>query len=131
MKKSGEKNLDLLQNIEFAIVDVYREDAWLIDVDVQDAMDALARHYHALEEQRTPPVKRLGDRAERVFLSVQNICDWRVGRAPLSGETDVTASVIPVSELVSALRTIQKSIPRWSRQGGRRGYLDFVIQYLP
>jgi hypothetical protein len=31
-------------------------------------MDGVARRYHALEEQRTPPVMRLGDRAERVFF---------------------------------------------------------------
>ncbi len=38
---------------------------------------------------------------------------------------------IPVSELVECLREIQKSVPRWSQQGGRQGYLDFVSQYLP
>jgi hypothetical protein len=35
------------------------------------------------------------------------------------------------TEVIRALREIQKSIPRWSRQGGRKGYLDFVSQYLP
>jgi len=29
------------------------------------------------------------------------------------------------------MREILKSIPRWSRQGGRKGYLDFISQYLP
>lgn len=38
------------------------------------------RHYHAEEEQRTPPVRRLGYRAERVFSSVQEPCEWRLGR---------------------------------------------------
>ena len=37
---------------------------------------------------------------------------------------------IPVSELVGCLRKIQKSIPRWSGQGGRQGYLKFVSQYV-
>ncbi len=54
MKKPDEKDLNLLQNIEFGIVEVYRADKALLDFDVKDAMDALVRHYHAEEEQRRP-----------------------------------------------------------------------------
>jgi hypothetical protein len=131
MKEFGEKNLDVLQNIEFGIVEVYRADRSLLDVDVKDAIDALVHHYHAEEEQRTPPAMTLGERAERVFRSAQTICEWRLGRSSFPGETAMPESGMPVSELVKCLREIQKSIPRWSRQGGRKGYLDFVSQYLP
>ena len=131
MKKFGEKNLDVLQNIEFGIVEVYRADRSLLDIDVKDAIDALIRHYHAEEEQRTPPVMRLGDRAQTVFQSVQGMCEWRLGRPSFHDATVMPESTIPLSELMACLREIQKSIPRWSRQGGRKGYLDFVSQYLP
>jgi hypothetical protein len=131
MKAFGKKNLDVLQNIEFGIIAVYRVEPSLLDIDAKDAVDALIRHYHAEEEQRTPPKMRLAERAERVFRSVQTFCEWRLGRSPFPGETAVELSVIPVSDLVKCLREIQKSIPRWSRQGGRKGYLDFVSQYLP
>ena len=47
MKKFGEKNLNVLQNIEFGIIDVYRADQSLLDVDAKDAIDALAFYYHA------------------------------------------------------------------------------------
>lgn len=130
MKKIGEKNLDLLQNIEFGIIEVYRADPSLLDVDAKDAIDALVRHYHAQEERREPPVVNLGDRAHRVFRSVQTICEWRLGKSPLPGEAEMTQAGVPVSELVKSLREIQKSIPRWSRQGGRKGYLEFVSPYL-
>lgn len=92
---------------------------------------ALVRHYHAEEEQRTPPEMSLGERALRVFRSVQKMCEWRLGRSSFPGETEMPESGLPVPELVRCLREIQKSIPRWSRQGGRKGYLDFVSQYLP
>jgi hypothetical protein len=26
---------------------------------------------------------------------------------------------------------VQKSVPLWSRQGGRQGYLNFINPYLP
>ncbi len=131
MKKFGENNLDVLQNIEFGIIEVYRADPSLLDIDAKDAIDALVRHYHAEEDQRTPPMMRLGERAQRVFQSVQKMCEWRLGRSSFPGETAEVETGMPVSELVKALREIQKSIPRWSRQGGRKGYLEFVSQYLP
>ena len=131
MKKFGGENLDVLQNIEFSIVEVYRADRSLLDFDVKDALDALVRHFRAEEEGRTPPAMNLGDRARRVFASVQGICEWRLGRSPFPGDTAMPESAIPVSVLVQCLRQIQKSVPLWSQQGGRRGYLDFVSQYVP
>jgi hypothetical protein len=131
IKKFGEEHLDVLQNIEFGIIEVYRADPALLDFDAKDAMDALVRCYHAEEERRTPPKMNLGERAQRVFESVQRMCEWRLGRSPAPGETAMLGSGISISELVSCLREIQRSIPRWSKQGGRKGYLDFVSQYLP
>jgi hypothetical protein len=131
VKKFGKDNLDVLQNIEFGIIQVYRADPSLIDFAAKDAIDALVRHYHAEEEQRTPPAMKLSERAERVFQSVQQMCEWRLGRSPSPGDPTEFEVGIPVTDLVKALREIQKSIPRWSRQGGRKGYLDFVVEYLP
>ena len=131
MKRFGEKNLDVLQNIEFGIIEVYRADPSLLDADAKDAMDALVRHYHAEEDQHTPPRVNLGERAQLVFLSVQKMCEWRLGRSSFPDGGGEMVAGTSVSELVKSLRQIQKSIPRWSRQGGRKGYLDFVSQYLP
>ena len=130
MEEFGQKNLDVLQNIEFGIIEVYRADPSLLDVDAKDAIDALVRYYRCEEEQRTPPTMKLGDRAQRVFQSVQRMCEWRLGRSSFHGEDSAPGSGIALAELVECLREIQKSIPRWSRQGGRKGYLDFVGQYI-
>lgn len=64
------------------------------------------------------------------FESVQKLCECRLGRTQIPGESEAIAAV-PVSDLVKGLREIQKSIPRWSKQGGRKGYLEFVSQFLP
>jgi hypothetical protein len=73
---------------------------------------------------------RLGDRAQRVFSSVQPICEWRLGRASSLDSTGLPDSVVPIVELVACLRKIQKSVAFWSQQGGRQGYLNFVSPYL-
>lgn len=130
MSNFGTQNLDVLQNIESCIIEVYRADQSLLDFDAKEAVDALVRHYHSEEEQRRPAATNLGDRAQRVFVSVQSMCEWRLGRVPFPGEVALTPTAIPVSELVECLRKIQKSIPRWSREGGRQGYLNFVSQYV-
>jgi hypothetical protein len=130
MKEFRERNLDVLQNIEFGIVAVYRVETSLLDIDAKDAVEALIRHYHAEEEQRTPPKMMLAERAERVFRSVQPFCEWRLGRSAFPGDPSVAAPGMPVSDLVKCLREIQKSISFWSRRGGRKAYLDFVSQYV-
>jgi hypothetical protein len=130
LTKLQEKNLDVLQNLEFGIIRVYRADRSLLDMDAKDAINALVRHYQAEEEQCTPPMPRLSERAQRVFQSVQSFCEWRLGRAPFPGEPDAPVTGMPVSELVKCLREIQKSIPRWSGVGGRTGYLDFIVKYV-
>jgi len=125
-----EDHLDLLQNLEFAIVDVYRVERALLDLDVQSAVDALVRHYHAEEERRAAPARMLGERAGQVFEAVRGICEWRLGRAAGPGESGATASAVPVETLVRALRQIQKSVRRWNERQGRQGYLDFVSGYV-
>ena len=131
MKPFGKENLDVLQNIEFGIVQVYRADPSLLDIDAKDAVEALIRHYRAEEDRRTPPPLALHERAQRVFSSVQGICEWRLGRAALQGKSETADTKIPLSDIVRSLKEIVKSIPRWSDRGGRQGYLKFVIQYLP
>ena len=130
MSNIEERHPDVLHNLEFAIVDVYRAEPALLDLDAQDAVDALVRHYRAEQEGRQPPSNRLDDRAERVFQALTEICEWRLGRGRLSGLDEIPGASIPVAELVECLRRIQKSIRLWNREAGRRGYLGFVSQYV-
>src|ERR1700694_5855152 len=103
MKKFGQKNLDVLQNIEFGIIEVYRADQSLLDIDAKDAIDALVRHYRCEEEHRKPPTMKLGDRAQRVLQSVQRLCEWRLGRSLFPGEDSAPGPGIAVRELVECL----------------------------
>jgi hypothetical protein len=130
MSNIEERHPDVLHNIEFAIVSVSRAEPALIDVDAQDAVDALVRHYGAEREGRQPPATRLDGRAERVFHAVREMCEWHLGRGRLSGLDEMPGTPIPIAGLVEGLRRIQKSIRLWSREAGRRRYLGFVSQYV-
>ena len=130
MSNIEDRHPDVLHNLEFAIVKVYRAEPAMLDLDAQDAVDALVRHYRAEQEGRRPPATRLDGRAERVFQAVREICEWRLGRKPLSGLDEIPDDPIPVAELVECLRRIGKSIRFWNRESGRRGYLGYVSQYV-
>jgi hypothetical protein len=129
-----EKYQDVLQNIEFGIVSVYRQNAALLDYDVFDALEALTRHYAAEEANRQPPALRLAERAQVVFDAVKDICEWRLGRQKLiqskGGQPDLIAAPLAVSEIIACLKRIQTSARRWNKQGGRQGYLKFVSEFL-
>jgi hypothetical protein len=130
MSNVEEKHLDVLQNIEFAIVQVYRAGPALIDLDVLDAVDGLVRHYSAEANRRQAPDSHLADRPAQVFAAVKDICEWRLGRGDLGDLADGSASPLRMAPLLVCLRRIQRSARFWNRQGGRRGYLNFVSQYI-
>jgi len=62
------------------------------------------------------------------------VCDWRLGRATILTVDDQPADVPPfvktIDEIIACLRTIHASIELWQKERGRRGYFDFVSQFL-
>ena len=122
---------DVLQNLEWAIVNEFRGDPSILDLDARDAVHALVRHYEAESESRSAPGARLSDRARRIFDAVRPICEWRLGRAPAPhkspSELDKT---LTAAELVLCLKRIRKSIDYWTKEGGRQGYLNFVAEHV-
>ena len=124
---------DVLQNIEFGIMQAFRSDSSLLDLDAKDAVAALIRHYRAEQEQRTPPEVGLGEKAQRVFDSVLPFCQWRLGRSSALTPAELgSAPPFPntLDDIVICLRRVQKSIDFWNKRNGRQGYFSFVQQYV-
>ena len=123
--------LDVLQNLEWAIVNEFRQDRSILDLDARDAANALVRRYEAESESRSATGAPLSDRAGRIFEAVRRICEWRLGRAPApDGRTAESDTPLTVAELVRCLKRIRKSIDYWTKRNGRQGYLDFVSEYV-
>lgn len=130
-----EKPLDVLQNIEFAIVSVFGEHADLRDREVMHALDAAVAHYRAVGRGHVPTPHRLTGKTAEVFDRICAICEYRLGRGSLEhgeGEQHLPPGADKTAEeLLFCLRKIRKSVERWSNQGGPQGYLQFVHQYVP
>ena len=75
-----EKNLDILQNIEFAIASVYEDHPTFLDYRVMGALDALVGAYRAESRGHTQKQISLEDEEREIFDRVKSVCEWRMGR---------------------------------------------------
>ena len=130
-----ERYQDVLQNIEFGIVQVYHDHSKMTDWEALTAIEALLRMYQAEAKgrQATPPF--LNPLAQEVYDLVETMCEWRLGREKFydkEGEpAEIPVEPITLDEIIACLKRVRKSINRWSREGGRQGYLTFVSQFIP
>ena len=71
---------DVLQNIEFGIVSIYRIHSEMTDWDALNAVEGLIRTYQAEGRGRSAPSLSLDSLSQKVFNSVHPMCEWRLGR---------------------------------------------------
>ena len=124
------KNLDLLQNLETAVIQVWRANLEMTDHVAARAYEAVFERYRAESRDHQPKVATLAGLDRTVYEAVTAACELRLGRGALSA---AGASIPPVSleDLVDGLRQLRKSVERNTRGGGRQGYLHFVDEFLP
>lgn len=129
-----EEHLDILQNIEFAIMSVYRENPLLVDFDVEAAISALISLYRAQADNHEARRFNLNARALLVYERVEAMCELRLGREAIVPADGLTRGLllesVTLDVIVACLKRIRKSVQRWNRQGGRQGYLTFVGRFV-
>jgi len=124
-------HLDVLQNIEFAIVSVYRKQHTLRDVEVMRALDALIDLYRAKARGHTPKEVNLPEPETTVFHNAYTMCEFRLGRPEARTRIQVPFEGDKTeSDILACLRKIRKSVERWHKRGGHQGYLQFVSEYI-
>jgi len=130
-----ERYEDVLQNLEFGIVQVYHNHPEMTDWEALAAIEALLRTYRAEAKGRQASPPSLNPLAEEVYDLVETMCEWRLGREmPFSNKEgepmELPLEPITLDELIACLKRIRKSINFWNREGGRQGYLTFVSQFI-
>lgn len=123
-----ERHEDVLQNMEAAIVAVYRENREIFDIDAMRAVEALLAHYR--RAAANIPAKPLGlsGARETIALRVIAVLDERLA-AIAEGANLSEVAEGPYEVYVRACRRILKSIEIWKLKG-RRGYLDYISQFV-
>jgi hypothetical protein len=134
MTSFEEEYLDVLQNIEFAIVNVYRSEQALTDYDVSKIVNVLISGYQAELSKRNMSKPNLTPLQEHLYKSVKHMCEWRLGREAIDKtEKHLQAKNIKsvsMEEIIACLKRIRKSVETWNKQSGRTGYLQYIDQFL-
>jgi len=125
--------LEVLQNIEAAIVATYRRYPHMTDYEVMRALEVVIDGYKAETLGRVPRETSLSEMKTDLHAAVRDVCQWRLGRAG-PDETDEQKMLAPepikVDEIILCLKKILNSVKKWNKSGGRTGYLDFIVQYV-
>ncbi len=134
MSDFEDQYLDVLQNIESAIVTVYHQEPGLTDYDVDNVLNTLIRSYKFQQQNRELNRPIMKPQVEQLHESVKQVCEWRLGREKLVGNTRKSKgpSPTPISldEIIACLKRIRKSVDLWNKQGGTRGYLQYIDQFV-
>ncbi|MDP2302526.1 MAG: hypothetical protein Q8N03_08890 [Ignavibacteria bacterium] len=125
-----DKNLDVLQNIEFGIVSAHQKQNDLNDYDVMTALDALIDVYRIEIRGHTPKEYSLTAKESLVFSEVREMCEFRLGRKEIDETIMDILEIKTTEEILSCLRKIRKSVERWNSRGGKQGYLNFIKDYV-
>jgi hypothetical protein len=128
---SEPRNADVLQNLEFAVIQIWRKHHELSDHVAARAYETAFERYRAEMRGHPPKPCALTGLDREVFDAVVAVCEWRLGRGTSTGTGVESPPPLPVAELVDCLRELRKSVERHTKHGGRQGYLTFVERFLP
>jgi hypothetical protein len=124
-----DQHLDVLQNIEFAIMQVYESTPDLIDAEVLKAIETVTRIYSAEAQGKSGSALTIRGISAEVAEQVKEICEIRLGRATAS-DIDEFMEPKTLTDIIDCLKRIQSSIKFWTQKGGRQGYLNFVQNFF-
>jgi hypothetical protein len=137
METFEDQYLDVLHNIESALAGAYREYEDMTDFETLNAVNGLIRTYTAQQRRRPEPVLNLNPMEQFAYDAARVACDWRLGSDAIRLETaegepvELEIEPLTVGEIIACLKRIRKSAQLWQKEGGRRGYYEFVSRFLP
>ena len=129
--KWTEDKLDILQNLEFSVVEIWRAHPVMLDYSALRAYEAAFQIYRAELRGHTPKPTGLTGLDEKVFVSLHGMCEFRLGRGTSGFDGPEGIPPIPLQLLVDCLRELAKSTERHTKAEGRQGYLTFIDKFLP
>jgi hypothetical protein len=130
MKLTDDK-LDILQNLEFSVAEVWRANPTMSDYAALSAYETAFQTYRAEMRGHVPKPHTLSGLDAAAFEAVRSMCEFRLGRGPLPEIGPERIDPIPLELLLDCLRELARSVERHTKSDGRQGYLTFIDQFLP
>jgi hypothetical protein len=129
--KPTDDNLDVLQNLEFSVVQIWRDNREMSDYSALRAYEAAFQIYRAEARGHTPKPHGLSGLDAAAFEAVKAMCEFRLGRGQRLVDLPENIPPVPLERIVDCLRQLAKSVERHTKAGGRQGYLTFIEGFLP
>jgi hypothetical protein len=126
-----EEYQDVLMSMESAIVGIYRDNPDLSDFQVDQALETLGRTYLSEKTGKPAPQPR-SELAQKVFQALKFVCDWQLGRENIVDEEGqpMGGGELDIDEILACLKRLRKSLSLWNKEGGSKGYLNYISQFL-
>jgi len=131
LMKWTDENLDVLQNLEFRVAEVWRAHPEMTDYAALRAYQAAFKFYRDQARGHTAKPPTLTGLDAQVLEAVTEMCEIRLGRRAGPDEAFAGIPPVPLEKLVGFLRELAKSVERHTQMGGRQGYLTFIDKFLP
>lgn len=129
-----EEYMDVLQNIEFGLVGAYDRNPNLTDTGCMYAVEALIKVYTGDLRGREVALPQFKPEEQEAYDAVKAMCDLRLGRTSMEDKegkkVEAGGEPLTLEEIIACLKRILKSINTWYKRGGRRGYYEFVRQFI-
>lgn len=125
----------VLQKLEYMISAVYDKFPSLTDYEVIHLLENLISRYKyeasGREVTAKVPTKQID---AELYGVVAPLCENYLGRGKpvfqVGDETTIKVEQLTVDELLLCLKRLLKSAKRWNKTGGRKGYLNFIAQFM-
>lgn len=125
-----EEYMDVLQNLEAAIVAVYRHNSGLTDYEVENALEALIRTYQG-EAIGKHPVVPTSPSSQEVYSAVKEMSEIRLGRSETKqSKKKPKKEPVDLEIIIQTLKHIRKSVVFWTKENGRQGYLQYINKFI-
>ena len=123
--------LDILQNIETAIISFFHENPGLRDTEVIQACERLVFNY-TREKKRLPALPfSLPEKSMALYEVMKAACETRITRDSTNGEDDPEVGYrVPLRIMVICLGRLHDSMLSWHKRNGQRGYLEFISPFI-
>lgn len=125
-----EEYMDIFQNIESAVISIYREEPETTNYDVDKVYNSLMLQYKRGGVADEEPPANFSPIQANLYRRVRRMCEMRLGREEEQPFAEIIEPV-EVDIMVACLRRLRKSVRHWTEMGGRQGYLEFVDEYIP
>ncbi len=126
-----DEHLDILQNIEFSIVETFRQRPELRDPEVIAAMEKLTAYYTRMKKGLPALPLVLPERVMTVFQAMKSFCELRREGGEVAFESGAEMPRVPLRIVILCLERLLDSARKWHKRDGQRGYLNFISQYIP